>query len=296
MEVIGVNMLQDDSAQLFRVLETDQMIDSITRAEVASSIVARLLSFRCREAQEQTLPNQDYAKVSYRKDGSSLSFCVCDGVSSSYKGDFAACCLAEYLVKWLQELPDLEEKSVRLRTALQMQLNQLAIAAQVQLSKLAVQQDVPQLVREVLEELCETYGSETVFFCGRLDYEASDDQKQVLLKDAFFCWMGNVTGRLFVDAKQYILLGEKTDKSGRWSTRHGCRGALHTWKQSLPALERLTVHTDGLDNIGEQLSTLDDDAWLTRVHQLLTFPTSDDMTALDLAWEPVANEEEVAWL
>lgn len=287
-------MLPDDAANAFRVLETDQLIDSFTRAELASSIAARLLSFRCREAQEQSLPNQDYAKISYRKDGSSLSFCVCDGVSSSYKGDFAACCLASYLVKWLQELPDSEGRPTRLDATLQEQLNRLAVAAQGQLITLGMPPDTPKLVREVLEDLCQNYGSETVFFCGRLDYEISVDRRSAQLRNAFFSWMGNVTARLFLNPQQYIALGEKTDKDGRWSTRRGCRGKLHTWSRSLSTLERLTVHTDGLNKVGAALAMLDDNAWLAEVQQLLALPASDDMTALDFSWQ-VVNNEEVAW-
>lgn len=287
-------MPPDNAISAFRILETDQVIDSFTRAELASSTIARLLSFRCREAREQSLPNQDYAMVSYRKDGSALSFCVCDGVSSSYKGDFAACCLASYLVKWLQELPIQAERPARLEAVLEGQLNRLALAAQGQLMKLEKPTDVPDLVREVLDDLCQNYGSETVFFCGRLDYAVGKAEQPAQLKDGFFCWMGNVTARLFIDSQQYILLGEKTDKNGRWSTRHGCRGELHTWSRSLATLERLTVHTDGLDELGEALVTLDDNTLLARVQQLLELPDSDDMTAFDLFWQ-TADYKEVTW-
>ncbi|GCE06553.1 protein phosphatase 2C domain-containing protein [Dictyobacter aurantiacus] len=278
----------------FRILESDQIIDSFTRAELASSTIARLLSFRCREAREQALPNQDYARISYRKDGSSLSFCVSDGVSSSYKGDFAACCLAAYLVKWLQELPAEAARHERLDAALRTQLDRLAVQAQQQLQRLEMEPGTPGLVREVLEDLRQNYGSETVFFCGRLDYEMSIDRQRAQLKSAFFCWMGNVTARLFLNEQQYILLGEKTDKNGRWSTRHGCRGELHTWSRSLSTLERLIVHTDGLDAIGETLSTLDDDAWLAEVQRLLASSDSDDMTVFDLSWLP-AEDAEGTW-
>ncbi|GCE28051.1 hypothetical protein KDA_35350 [Dictyobacter alpinus] len=288
-------MPPENAANMFRVLETDQVIDSFTRTMLGSSINARVLSFRCREAQEQSLPNQDYATVSYCKDGSSLIFCICDGVGSSYKGDFAACCLASYLVKWLQALPARQERPTRLDAALQEQLDRLAPVAQGQLIKLEMPDDTPALVREVLEDLCRDYGSEAVFLCGRLDYEMSVDGRPGQLSDALFCWMGNVTARLFLDSQQSISLGEKTDKNGRWSTRRGCRGELHTWSRSLPALERLVIHTDGLDEIGTSLATLDDDALLAEIQHLLTLPKSDDMTLLDLYWQDDVYEAEVNW-
>ncbi|GCE10540.1 protein phosphatase 2C domain-containing protein [Tengunoibacter tsumagoiensis] len=283
-------MPQDQPFSGSSILETDQGEDHFTRMPLTSSVVARLLSFRSREAQEQALPSQDYARIVYYKDGGSVSFCVCDGVSSSYKGDFAAYCLARYLVKWLQGLSSLEQAPQELKEELRSQLTRLAGEAQKQLVRLTIPHDTPTLVREVLEELCETYGSEAVFLCGRIDYEGpSSEQGQ--MGQALFCWMGNVTARLFVTSEQYIVLGETNDRHGRWSTLNGCRGELLTWKLALPNLERLIVYTDGLDQLGKQIPALDDEQWKEQAQQLLTLPGSDDMTAIDLQWQSIRPEE-----
>jgi hypothetical protein len=295
-------MQRNDDLALFSVMDTSQVADSFTHVPLDATVTARLLSLRCQEAQDQASPNQDYATLTCRQDRSSLCFCVCDGVSSSYKGDYAAHYLATHLVTWLQDLPDLRrqpQRPPRLLPSLQAYLNQLATSAQSELTTLALPENVPHLVREVLEELRLAYGSETVFFCGRLDYDLAVNVAQPVeyvgkkkvptLGQALFFWMGNVTARLCTTADQCIVLGDDSDQHGRWSTVRGCRGALRAWSRPLKALQRLTIYTDGLDTLGPQLSTLDDTAWQEQTHSLLASPANDDMTVLELRWQYPAS-------
>src|SRR5215813_12451163 len=86
------------------LLETNQRKDTFIRTQLADNVSVRLFSMRCQEAQTQTLLNQDYACLVSQQDASSLCFCVCDGVGSSYRGDFAAHYLASHLLAWLQEM------------------------------------------------------------------------------------------------------------------------------------------------------------------------------------------------
>src|SRR5690242_19810868 len=107
------------------VIETDPMADTFMSTMVDDTVIARLLSMRCQEAQEQSLPNQDFAQA-ICQGRSSLSFCVCDGVGSSYRGDYAARYLALCLVQWLQGLTELQQEPAQLAAVLQSYLNQCA--------------------------------------------------------------------------------------------------------------------------------------------------------------------------
>jgi hypothetical protein len=288
-------MHRNDDLALFSVMETDQTADSFTRVALDHMVTGRLISWRSQEAQEQALPNQDYAKVMCRQNSSSLCFCVCDGVGSSYKGDFASQYLASRLVSWLLELPDPRISSIKLAAMLRTYLNELVYDAQNELAALALPANIPPLVREVLEELCTDYGSETVFLCGRIDYGLYEHTRashyafrDPVLGRGLFCWMGNVTARLFTSPHRYILLGDRTDQQGRWSTLRGCRGRVRVWNRPLRALEHLVVHTDGFDELGEQLPYLDDDELHGQARAQLRLPANDDMTALELHWQRMA--------
>ena len=293
-------MRQTNDHAFFSVTETDQTTDSAVHVPLGQTVDARLLSLRCHEAQSQSLPNQDYARIIYRQDDASLCFCVCDGVGSSYKGDFAAHYLATHLVSWLHDLTDLRSGTFKLGRSLQEYLNGLAAPAQSELVMLPFPEDVPPLVREVLTELLTEYGSETVFLCGRLDYAATTSEHHAQpfwhgfdppLGRAFLCWMGNVSAQLFTTPDHVIALGDATDRDGRWSTLQGCRGTLRVWKRSLRALDRLVVYTDGFDKPGLSLFDAMDDEWLLQAQKLLSLPAQDDMTALELHWQHAVQQK-----
>ena len=267
------------------VIETDPMVDTFMSTMVDDTVIARLLSMRCQEAQEQALPNQDFAQV-ICQGRSSLSFCVCDGVGSSYKGDYAARYLALCLVQWLQGLTELHQEPAHLAAMLQSHLNQCAPEAQAELGQIGLPPGTPHLVREVLEELCNTYGSETVFLCGRIDYGSGRSTSSSVSHpmQALFCWMGNVTARLFVAPDQFIRLGGEDEAGSRWSTARGCRGPITAWNLALTTIDRLVIHTAGLDALGESLVVFSDEEWRVHARKLRLQPKSDDMTALDLRW------------
>lgn len=267
------------------VIETDQMVDTFMSAMVDNTVIARLLSMSCQEAQEQSLPNQDFAQV-ICQGRSSLSFCVCDGVGSSYKGDYASRYLALCLVRWLQDLTDLQQEPAQLAAMLQSYLNQRAPEAQAELEQIGLPPGTPQLVREVLEELCDTYGSETVFLCGRIDYGSGWSTSLSISHpmQTLFCWMGNVTARLFIAPDQFMKLGGEDEGGSRWSTVHGCRGPITMWSLALTTIDRLLIHTDGLDALGESLVVFSDEEWRAQARRLRLLPKNDDMTALELRW------------
>ncbi len=275
----------DSEKSTYVSMRTQQMQDTFDRTGIQEVLSARLLSVRCQEAQTQALNNQDYAQLQIAPDGSSLCFCVCDGVGSSYRGDFAARYLAPLLIQWLQDLPTLQEHPQAIATRLGAHLDSCASMAQEQLQQLSIASDTPMLVREVLEEQREAYGSEVVFLGGRVDIGSwSSDLQFSRPMQGLFCWMGNVKGRLFISPEHTIPLGDLDDQRGRWSTLQGVRGVLTTWSVGLSTVERLLVYTDGLDAIASSLHDLDDAAWQEHAQMLLRLPANDDMTALEMRW------------
>jgi hypothetical protein len=180
-----------------QVIESDQHADTFLSLSLEKGVSVRLCSVRCQESQIEDAPNQDYARVVFTPGGSSLSFCVCDGVGGSYLGDFAARHLAIHLTGALLDLPKIPRNPSRTAAALRRSLRNWAAAAQKELRSLPLPLTLSTLQCEILEEQRDQYGSAAVFFCGRVDYRRSPaTPKGADSLPALFCWMGNVTARI----------------------------------------------------------------------------------------------------
>jgi Protein phosphatase 2C len=267
------------------LVETQQHEDTFQHLFIDNNLQLRLCSVRCTEAHEADLPCQDYALITSYQDSSSLTFCVSDGVGGSYRGDFSAYYLANKLVHWLQALPGLSGEPRHFTRKLEAQLRLWARKGHEDLQHKALPTNIPPLLREVLEEHRTLNGSETVFFAGRIDYKDVPPQKKV--GQALFCWMGNVSAHIFIAPGKHMQLSNGADETSdrnRWSTRYGPRGMLTGLTMPFHMVDRLIVHTDGLDHISAELAHLDDETLLARMQELLQLPTNDDMTMLDLQW------------
>jgi hypothetical protein len=140
------------------------------------------------------------------------------------------------------------------------------------------------IVREVLAELREAYGSETVFFGGRIDFGASvlTDHRPAAAR-VLCLWMGNVRGLLVRADGSCQPLNANGADDHRWSTARGVCGKIaHTAHAG--EVSRLLVYTDGLDPLGERLRTLGDDELCRQAAALRQLPASDDLTLLDIRW------------
>jgi hypothetical protein len=270
-------------------IETDQHRDGLVRLERGDT-QARILHLRCQESRAQSSPGQDYAKLALSGDGSSLSFCVCDGVGGSYRGDFAAAYLAARLVAWLRALDAIPEDGEAVRAPLTAALAEWAREGQVELCQTPISTQLGILVREVLEELRASHGSEAVFVAGRLDIgdraTTSDAPTAggVRQAHALLCWMGNVTPRLLRAGHEVAVLPYIADDRNRWSTARGLSGRLSLQALTLEGPHRFIAHTDGLNDIGNAIASLSDEALDASARHLLSLPTNDDMTVLDVQW------------
>jgi hypothetical protein len=266
------------------VLMTDQSRDSFIRASLGSRAHVRLLYQRCAEARTQSLPGQDYARLVATAEGDTICFCVCDGVGSSYRGDFAARFLAEHVVAWLCELSRLPEQVEPLASTLREELARWAKEAQNTLLTQALPAAATGLVAEVLHELREEYGGEAVFLAGRMTspHVPFLPWGNEACVEALFCSLGNVAGQVLAEGERSDLAA--SGDGNRWSSARSLRGHLRVWRQAPDHLERLIVYTEGARDLRPHLAVAGDAELRERAAALLATPGSDDVTILDIAW------------
>jgi len=281
--------MQASEGTYLSLAETNHMTETQVGLTINPLLSLRLFSTRCREAQTQELRNQDYALATLLEDGSRLCFCVCDGVGSSYQGDFAARYLGQHLVQWLQALPAQDWSAPELAADLHTQLLNWVAQAQAELCEYPIPLETPELLREVLENLRETYGSETVFFGGCITLAAPDSETPAT---AFFCWMGNVLAHLWFADTTSATLGGPLESADGWSTGRGLRGKVQVRVLAQADFHQLFIHTDGLASIGPALRELDEAALQSQARHLLTLPQNDDMTMLAFQWSELPFQEE----
>ena len=270
-------------------IESDQTKETWISQPLGDKANAMLLSVRSEEAQAQGLPCQDYALVQSNEAGSSISFCVCDGVGSSYYGGFAARYLATHLVEWLDGLDEIPASPAGVSSWLQ----QWAMEGQEALTHLALPAETPEMLRGFLEELRDTHGSQAVFFCGRVDYERASGVLDAPLPGvrALLYWMGNVTARIFARPVHYQLLGKADNDKNRWSTTRGPQGKVGARVLTLGTLDRILIYTDGLSASGAEQRLLNDPDTQAYARELLAQPGADDMTVLELCWDASSTTE-----
>lgn len=268
-----------------RVIESDQQTDSFLSALSDDQLAVRLCSVRCKEAQMEAAPNQDYARVVIDERASILSFCVCDGVGGSFQGHVAARELATRLTRYLLTLPGIPRHPRTATVALRTHLDRWATEAQQTLHQAELPLHISALEEEILVEQRDQHGSATVFFGGRVEYAPPRRPRRFeQTLPALFCWMGNVTARVCAARKPCELLGDVHNDRNRWSTRSGCQGLLTMRMSALNRSDPLVVYTDGLASLGPQLALLDDHQLQRRMWEQLALPASDDMTVLELHW------------
>ncbi len=273
--------MKEEKANTFWSVQTDQAQDVFLRQELAPGLMLRLLYLRCQEARVRDLPGQDYTCLVYNAGVNALYFCVCDGVGSSYAGDFAASYLARHIVDWLPTLsPEIFYAPEQLSEFLPALLNTWAQRAQDALRKHQYARKDSPLVREVLSELRDTYGSETVFFAGRFDMPA-DPSEPIL---ALFCWMGNVSAHMLSSSGERMVVCDASDDSSRWSTGRGTHGHIMLQTMELYDLQRMLVFTDGMLPLQADLTTHSDEELQQCALETLEQPQNDDMALLDLNW------------
>ncbi|TQR47057.1 hypothetical protein [Paenibacillus popilliae] len=242
-------------------------------------------SFRCRfayaragETAQYKDNNQDY--LAFRIDGGSLSFVLCDGVSLSYQGDFAARFLGAHLLDWIAVQSELNTES------LHAYLDSLRDAAAEQMSGLAIPSGLPPLVKEVLEDK-KRIGSEAMFTCGRIDGTDGTDEAKPYSR-IWLAWHGDGRRRLWQHGQESCNLFETSSSNGeRWSVYRGLIGGrAHTLHHHIEgnAPFRLMVYTDGLSELDSLPYPPADELLRHKLEHRNGEMLEDDVSLLDISW------------
>ncbi len=215
-------------------------------------------------------PGQDYLVL--REDGVRLAFALCDGVGQSFYGDLAARLLGDALVDYLWEKHPANPEVFR--EGLAAFLDGLVEMASAQVAAHPLPEDLPPMVRQVLEEK-RALGSESTFIAGLLDTEAG------LLHLA---WMGDSRLRLWGAAGEFTArLGDAFHTQERWSSRRGRVGELHTFSLPLAELRYLIAYSDGLARLDRGMTRhLRDNSIQAVIEDALLRPESDDVAFLEV--------------
>jgi hypothetical protein len=226
-------------------------------------------------------PGQDY--LALREDGERIAFALCDGVSQSFFGNLAAQFLGNALVDGLLAGFSAFRNESDLKERLQTLLINLVPAASEVVNKQPIPEDVPPLVRDVLEQK-RTLGSQSTFIYGLVDLPG---------KRIWLAWMGDSRLRLWDNQGKEVssLLGTTFHTSERWSTTRGPLGELHTTTLSTSQISCLTVYSDGLTSLdAAPAAFLSDHAVQEQIILSGEAPTSDDISVLTLWLRATAPE------
>ena len=224
-------------------------------------------------------------------EGKTYVLVVCDGVSQSFFGDFAAWVLAEALLHYLRDLP-----AHRLPEAEALLAWGQALARDVQerYAALRLPEGLPEMVRQVLEEK-RRLGSETMFAGLRVDLPGPElPQGRLLLIHG-----GNIRSRIW--GSQGRVHQASMNEAVRWSTTRGFTGSPYLWHAALQdetgawLWQGAVLYTDGLASLDEvtlpwpleQAQALAEQDWRS--------PWSDDQGYVEIRWAQPQWAKVLTW-
>ncbi|MFC7679481.1 hypothetical protein [Paenibacillus sp. GCM10028914] len=238
--------------------------------------------FKCRyaygraaETVMQSEKGQDY--MGFAVDGGICSFVLCDGVGLSYRGDFASKFLGSNLLAWLRQGNELSAHH------LEHKLHELTVASTQEADLYRVEDNTPQLLKEVLLEK-QRLGSESMYICGRIELPNRFQRKGKL----WLAWQGDSRLRLFHDHKELShRFGDHFRTAERWSTRNGSVGGKpHVYQCRFDNLSgyRLLMYSDGLNDLDPISQIVPDDEVQVLMNALHTGGLEDDASFLEIMW------------
>ena len=267
-----------DRDRLLKVPQDRETPVQVVRGRV---FTYRLAYARAAETRVAGDVGQDY--LAMREGERSFVFALCDGVSQSFYGDLAARYLGDALVTWLSDgLPPTMELEA-IRAALTTYLHDLTGPATEQVRRHPLPSDIPQMLRDVLEEK-RALGSESTFVCGRVDLPGGEfPAGRVVL-----AWMGDSRLRLWGSGDGSPAdLGGVFETAQRWSSRRGpVGGDPHVFVAPLVQaghrFNRLMAYSDGLAALDDRNKTPSNHALQDLITRAGEAATSDDISFLEV--------------
>ncbi|MCM3340099.1 hypothetical protein M3650_16005 [Paenibacillus sp. MER TA 81-3] len=243
-------------------------------------------TFRCRHAYaraEETARLQENGQdfIALHMQGDTLSFVLCDGVSMSYQGDFAARFLGERLLDWLVSQAVLKEPLFH------EYVSALTGPATTEVEQLAVPAGAPRLLREVLKDK-KRRGSEAMFVCGRID--GINQSRRFRKGRLWLAWQGDCRLRLWHNESEYRQpFADKCRTSERWSSLYGPVGdrphvLQMDCQQSGSHRYRLLLYTDGLHELDAYSERVSDKELQRMLDQPQEGVLADDASLIEIQW------------
>jgi serine/threonine protein phosphatase PrpC len=233
---------------------------------------------RSSEAQASDQIGQDYLGLyigqARKTEHPKVTFAVCDGVGSSFMGDFAARRLGEFLCETLwgsriHRLPSLQT----FYDQLMRELDTLQPPAHAAIQNYELPADLSPLVRNALIKQRD-YGSETMVVCGRLSSDCY-----------IFACLGDARLHL-LDEKGDAVYSHIPDTAQRWSTREGVRGTLSPLVlkgAELKRIQHILAYSDGLAGfLPRDLALLPDGELDAAIKALGETTASDDISLIHI--------------
>ncbi|MDQ0885092.1 hypothetical protein QFZ81_000180 [Paenibacillus sp. V4I9] len=237
---------------------------------------------RSAETREAGDSGQDY--LSFLEEEGSLLFVICDGVSMSYFGDFAAKFLGDHLIDWLININEDDQSEETLQQILNQYLKEIAVRATESLKGHQIPPHIKGMLREVLAAKKE-HGSGAIYGCGRIDLPSKKfPEGRILL-----AWQGDVRLRLWTDHTEWTTkLGDRFYTHHQWNSTCGPVGGMpHVFCETLRdwgSQGSILLYSDGLKALNnlERISGKQLQLTLTKEGQN---PSSDDMSVFHVRWD-----------
>ncbi|WP_433943225.1 hypothetical protein [Paenibacillus sp. SN-8-1] len=246
--------------------------------KVTSRFTCRYTYSPSDETIESGEASQDFLAVGV--EGHTCRFVICDGVSLSYRGDFAASFLGQRMFNWLGHTKELSGQGF------EQFLCDLVPDASETVDNLEIPSDMPLLLKDVLEEK-RSRGAETMYLCGRIDLpEPGRTQGRIWL-----AWQGDCRLRRWVDNEELITEPGSFVTKERWSVRHGAvGGSPHVYTEDFTQQNekhRIMIYTDGFKILDRCEDPPEMISILNRifVNQAKEAHLEDDASWLELSWD-----------
>lgn len=230
---------------------------------------------RAHETATQGDQGQDFVGVHI--DNHICNFVLCDGVSMSYQGDFAARFLGDKLLEWLSSTTDWSS------AGFSQYMRELVVPASKEIEQLTIPGDVPHLLRDVLTHK-QRLGSQTMYICGRIELPRSKRQKGRI----WMAWQGDSRLRFWKEEEEISEYFQNTMQTHeRWSTKEGPLGGQpHVYQSRLEygVPMRLQLYSDGLNDLDPIREWLPDEQIQLLFDAAHTDGLKDDAAFLELKW------------
>lgn len=263
-------------------LKSDAFYFYESKQTVEQPVTSIEQGFKCRYAYGRAAETvmlsekgQDY--MAFAVDGGVCSFVLCDGVGLSYRGDFASKFLGSGLLAWLRSGNELSPQH------LERKLQELTAASSDESDNYGVEDNTPQLLKEVLQEK-QRLGSEAMYICGRIELPSRFQRKGKL----WLAWQGDSRLRMFHQHMELSArFGDSFRTAERWSTRNGpVGGKPHVYECRLDNLSgyRLMMYSDGLNDLDPISEMVPDEQVQVLMNALHTGGLEDDASFLEIMW------------